>query len=64
MVISTELNSKTMFEKKKKRIKNKWNVIYFGAMFFEVQAWIFVELINLQLYGVFQNAFISVSRNR
>ena len=47
MLVSTGLNLKTMSERKRGVFKNKWNVIYFGEMFSEVQARIFVELINL-----------------
>ena len=46
-LIRTWLNLKTMFEGKRSVFKNKWDGIDFGAMLFEVQAQIFVELINL-----------------
>ena len=37
--------------------------MYFGAMFFEVQVQIFVELINFQMWDVFQYAFANAPRN-
>ena len=45
---NTELNLKSRFVWEKKGYKNEWNVIYFDAVFFEVQAWIFMQLIILQ----------------
>ena len=36
------------FERKRGLFKNKWHVFDFGAVFFEVQAWIFEQLIIFQ----------------
>ena len=41
------LNLKTRFERKRS-VKNKWNVVYFGAVFFKVWAWVFAQLIFFQ----------------